>query len=219
MHPEPLSLSVGLATLREEVVGAATRTGRQQMQVVRKTLGLVMLASLVVGATGVELAGASPTATTATTATASLTRAQKKSIAITIEYGPSGTWTKYHNRYPSTFNWTNDGCSVPGFWLALLSPAGYALVKHYSGVFHSPCVYHDFGYRNFGSKRPASGPYLHLDPTSARRKSIDDKFHSRMDSTCNSKYGSLDPRRYACREASDLFYGAVRARGSGSFFA
>jgi len=185
------------------------------MHVLRKTLGLAMFASLVVGGAGVELAGASPGAAQV----ASLTRAQKKSIAITIAYGPSGTWTTYHNRYPNTFNWGHDSCSVPAA-LKKVKGVGWVL-DHYSGVFKSPCDYHDFGYRNFGSKRPASGPYLHLEPTRARKNSIDAKFHSRMDAACLKRYDDVwdIPARELCYKASDIFYGAVNKFGDGSFFA
>lgn len=46
------------------------------------------------------------------------------------------------------FNWTTDGCSVPGGSLP------------YRKVFRPACVQHDFGYRNYGARHE-----LKLDPT------------------------------------------------------
>ena len=62
-----------------------------------------------------------------------------------------------------------------------------------------------------GASDPPSGPYLHLDPTRARKNSIDDKFHSPhgCDVPQAIRLRVDIPARALCYKASDIFYGAV----------
>lgn len=134
--------------------------------------------------------------------------------AVTYERVFGSKYGYYKARYPRAIDWNNDGCSVPA---AVKNIKGVRWVlSHYSGVFEKSCDRHDFGYRNYG--KHAGG--LALDSTADRRKSIDDRFHSNMDYQCLQRYDDWYdvPARAACYKASDIFYGAVRAGGGGSFY-
>ncbi|GAA2067286.1 hypothetical protein GCM10009801_14510 [Streptomyces albiaxialis] len=100
------------------------------------------------------------------------------------------------------FDWTTDGCSVPGG----MAP--------YMKLFTPACALHDFGYRNYGSH--ARG--LSLDPTPGRKKAIDTRFLEEMQRTCDKK--RPDPIRHtACYGAAQTYYDAVRLGGDSSFYA
>lgn len=48
------------------------------------------------------------------------------------------------------------------------------------------------------------------------RKTCDARMRTHMRSMCDDKYGKLNPKRYACREAADVYHSFVR--GWGSFY-
>lgn len=48
------------------------------------------------------------------------------------------------------------------------------------------------------------------------RKTCDARMRSHMHSLCNDKYGKWNPKRYACREAADVYHSFVR--GWGAFY-
>ncbi|MFM9368174.1 phospholipase A2 [Streptomyces sp. Da 82-17] len=100
------------------------------------------------------------------------------------------------------FNWTTDGCSVPGG----MAP--------YMKLFTPACTLHDFGYRNYGSRAGT----LSLDPTPARRKAVDDRFLEEMRRTCDRKRPT-PLRRAACYGAAHTYYDAVRIGGGRAFYA
>lgn len=106
-------------------------------------------------------------------------------------------------------DWRNDGCSAPD-WL---------VGKPWNTYFKSPCVRHDFGYRNFGK-----GKALHS--TNAKKLAVDDKFLADMKARCRdgSKrpwvYYSDGSRRRAtlsqCDSKASTFYTGVRKSFAGS---
>lgn len=103
----------------------------------------------------------------------------------------------YHQKYPG-LEWESDGCSVP-FPLSGISSA-------YMKAFQNPCVRHDFGYRNYGTKSK-----LKLSPTEAGRKVIDDKFLADMQGVAAS--AKPPATRDAYYVAAGAFYQAVRSFG------
>lgn len=72
--------------------------------------------------------------------------------------------------------------------------------------FHNACHSHDTCYAN---KPYGTG--------SAGRLACDNVFLSNMNASCRSRYGSLDPRRYACYRVAQEFYTWVRVFG-GAFW-
>ncbi|MDI3418030.1 phospholipase A2 [Streptomyces luteolus] len=100
------------------------------------------------------------------------------------------------------FNWTTDGCSVPGG----MAP--------YMRLFTPACTQHDFGYRNYGSRAGT----LALDPTPARKAAIDQRFREEMRRICDQERpGPI--RHTACYGAAHTFYDAVRIGGDRAFYA
>lgn len=188
----------------------------------KKFVVLVCGAALAVPLTPVvaQAAAVSPTVQAAvphrvlTAAPPSRATLAKAVSAVTYERVFGSNYAYYKKKYPHAINWSNDGCSVPSA-VKNIKGVGWVL-KHYSGVFQKSCDRHDFGYRNYG--RHAHG--LALDSSAARRASIDNRFHSNMDYQCLKRYDDWYdvPAREACYEASDIFYGAVRLRGGGSFY-
>lgn len=92
--------------------------------------------------------------------------------------------------------WTTDGCSGP-------TP------PEVDALFASPCLRHDFGYRNF-----LNGPKV--DPSQQRRLAIDNQFLVDLRATCAAVgqpqvtwFGAVVP----CERAAALMYDAVRAFG------
>ena len=96
------------------------------------------------------------------------------------------------------YDWDDNGCSVPNAVVIVSATAFFA--KMY---FSNECKQHDFGYRNFGGN-------LRLDPTEARRKSVDDHFLAQMMTRCNSLVVGL---KQGCQLHAKAFYEAVRKFG------
>ncbi len=139
--------------------------------------------------------------------------------AVTYERVYGSNYRIYKARYPNDgIIWKNNGCSVPKKLLELHPPRvdlGRAL-SFYSKIFEKSCDRHDFGYRNYGDN--AKG--LVLDPTEARRATIDNQLHSNMDYQCKKVFSrkySEAVQRAACYKASDAFYWAVDNYGAGKF--
>ncbi|MDQ8704768.1 phospholipase A2 [Streptomyces sp. LHD-70] len=143
-----------------------------------------------------------PTATAATATTApvpapnpQLVQAADRIMALPVERFMTVERTP-------PFNWTTDGCSVPGG----MAP--------YMKLFTPACTLHDFGYRNYGSRAGT----LALDPTPARKATIDLRFLEEMQRTCDQERpGPI--RHTACYGAAHTFYDAVRIGGDRSFYA
>jgi len=95
------------------------------------------------------------------------------------------------------FDWSNDGCSNP-------------LPVNADDLFHVPCVQHDFGYRNYGARGR-----LRLDPTSTRRRWVDDRFLVEMRRVCDRRFGGA--RRTACRGVARAYWAGVRTFGARAF--
>jgi len=155
----------------------------------------------------------------ATSASAAPSRATLAAVVKAVEYENVGgaNYGYYKARYPSQINWTNDGCSVPKYvWV---SPALGLVLRHYSGVFEHSCDRHDFGYRNYG-KGSSPGVHLKLDPTEARRDSIDSRFYSNMKLQCSSRYSHWYEvaAKGACNSAATVYYEAVARGGKTAFF-
>jgi hypothetical protein len=93
------------------------------------------------------------------------------------------------------FDWTSDGCS----W----TPPALA------ARFNGPCQLHDFGYRNFGKG-------LTVQRNETRRKWIDDRFKTEMDSVCNTLPGLNRVQRSQCRQEARVMYEVVRRRSDWS---
>lgn len=179
------------------------------MNVARKTVGLSMLLTLAVGGLNVAEAGAAP---------AGPSKAHLRHDAAAVLYGASSNYAYYKSVHPKALNWTHDGCSVPKSITNV--PGVGSVLKHYSKVFNRACNYHDFGYRNYGAATKTK-PRPKLQPTAARRKSIDRRLLTLMSRACKSKYSHWYqiPARGLCYDAASLFYGAVRAKGGSSFYA
>ena len=151
------------------------------------------------------------------------TRAQLASAVYAMEYEQVGGahYGYYLRKYPPQYlltrqiDWSTDGCSVPRALLGF-PKLGWVL-NYYSGTFHESCVRHDFGYRNYGSGNSIG---LRLDPTEARRKTIDNRFHANMDIQCRSRFAGIwrVPQLEACYAAGKVYYEAVRFRGHQAFF-
>ncbi|GAA2631427.1 phospholipase A2 [Streptomyces axinellae] len=86
------------------------------------------------------------------------------------------------------FNWTTDGCSVPGPFAP------------YREVFHLACTQHDFGYRNYGGNHE-----LKLSPTRETKNWIDGRFRTELIRTCENTYPT-PLRRQGCLTAADAYY-------------
>lgn len=161
----------------------------------------------------------------AASAAPSVSRAKLKAVASKVEYETVGGSHYGHYKKTSPYNrqlnWTNDGCSVPKKveLIAIgVSPATFALMKLYEHVFQHSCDRHDFGYRNYGKNTSTPGPHPKLNPTHARKNSIDSKFYSNMKVQCERKYGRFNPARYLCKGAAYGFYLAVHKKGGKAFF-
>ncbi|WP_326687769.1 phospholipase [Streptomyces sp. NBC_01795] len=96
-------------------------------------------------------------------------------------------------RTPRTtpFNWTTDGCSVPGPFAP------------YRQVFHLACTQHDFGYRNYGGNHE-----LKLSPTRETKNWIDGRFRTELIRTCENTY-KTPLRHQSCLAAADAYYFGV----------
>ncbi|WP_188274867.1 phospholipase A2 [Streptomyces sp. CBMA152] len=100
----------------------------------------------------------------------------------------------YAQQHEQPFDWDTDGCSPP-------TP------RLWAQVFHDACVIHDFGYRNYGGQR------LRLDPTEARRKSIDDRLLEEMLRICHDRPDALAN----CADTARTMYQVVRQFGGLAF--
>ena len=149
------------------------------------------------------------------------TRAQLAAAVEAVEYERvyGSNWAHYKALYPNDgIIWDHNGCSVPKKLLEIHDgwvPIGKGLA-YYSKLFDKSCNRHDFGYRNYGSKTNG----LKLDPTEARRDSIDQRLHKNMDYQCDvifSRKWVEAAQRGACHKASDLFYWAVSHFAQGHF--
>jgi hypothetical protein len=115
-------------------------------------------------------------------------------------------FTKTYDRYPP-FDWSSDGCSIPG-----KSVPGWvgAVVRSVANLFNQPCQLHDFGYRNYGTG-------LRLRPNEKTRHWIDNRFYTEMKRECNNKYADfwhkIDGQYEACNGEALLMYKAVRMFG------
>lgn len=127
--------------------------------------------------------------------------APTKSGAIAIFYQGTGDFMNRKAQGGGGYNWTDDGCSVPTFVKIAAPVTAYA-----SWIFSSQCKQHDFGYRNFGGS-------LRLDPTSSRRKSVDDHFYGRMNARCGAWEIVFSGQGPLCLANSLAFYTAVRVFG------
>ncbi len=101
---------------------------------------------------------------------------------------------------PYTFDWTDNGCSAPYFFLAAAA-----------AEFNAPCQLHDFGYRNYGAG------FYHLSVTESTRLWIDQRFLAEMRRRCVDKYVVLSARN-DCYSWANGFYNAVRSQGADHFF-
>lgn len=117
--------------------------------------------------------------------------------------------------------WKNNGCSVPAKLVDLELGGGRIPkgkpVAFYAGIFEKSCDRHDFGYRNYGTDSGGRA----LDPTEARRASIDSRFLSNMDHQCRKVFSRKYVeaiQRGACYKAADVFKLAVSKRGQPNFF-
>ena len=149
------------------------------------------------------------------------TRAELAAAVNAVEYERvyGSNYRIYKAKYPNNgIIWANNGCSVPKAILHL-HPAHLPIGKtaaYYSKLFQKSCDRHDFGYRNYGGHTNG----LKLDPTEARRASIDNQLHSNMDYQCKKifsrKYVEA-VQRAACYKVSDIFYAAVHKYGKSKF--
>ncbi|HET6506025.1 MAG TPA: phospholipase A2 [Baekduia sp.] len=151
------------------------------------------------------------------------TRAQLAAAVKAVEYERvyGHNWARYQAKYPNNgIIWDHNGCSVPkallelhGGWTPLAKSLSY-----YSRLFEKSCNRHDFGYRNYGSATNG----LKLDPTEARRHSIDVQLHHNMDYQCDKTFSRKyveAVQRGACHKASDAFYWAVSHFAQSHFLA
>ncbi len=140
--------------------------------------------------------------------------------AVAFERVNGSNYFIFKARYPNNgISWKTNGCSVPRQIIEQKDqklPLGHA-ASYYSRLFADSCDRHDFGYRNCGSRTQG----LKLDPSAGRRRQIDDRLHSNMDSQCKRYF----PRKYAeaiqrgaCYKASDIFYSMVRRFAAGHFY-
>ncbi|MDI3388244.1 phospholipase A2 [Streptomyces sp. B-S-A8] len=135
--------------------------------------------------------------TSATTAPASpaLVRAADRIMALPVERFVTV-------EHVAPFDWSTDGCSVPGEAVP------------YKKLFTPACTQHDFGYRNYGSRAGT----LALDPTPARKAAIDARFLEEMRRICDrERPGPI--RHTACYGAARTYYDAVRIAGDPAFYA
>ncbi|MDI3407369.1 phospholipase A2 [Streptomyces cavernicola] len=159
---------------------------------------LARAAATALAATALTLAPATTATATATSTAAGnpqLVRAADRIMALPVERFMTVERTP-------PFNWTTDGCSVPG---------GQA---PYMKLFTPACTLHDFGYRNYGSRAGT----LALDPTPARRAAVDRRFLEEMRRICDQKRPDL-LRHTACYGAAHTYYDAVRLGGDRAFYA
>lgn len=100
-------------------------------------------------------------------------------------------------------DWSDDGCSVP-WYVELAAP----VLRYASAVFREQCQQHDFGYRNYGS-----APFPRLDPSEARRRSIDDHFYAQMRIRCGEWWIRYLGGQALCSMMAHAYYLAVRLFG------
>ena len=121
--------------------------------------------------------------------------------AAQIFYRSTSEFLEVKRRHPAGYIWTDDGCSVPPALRVSLPALRYA-----SQTFVEQCQQHDFAYRNFGGS-------LHLDPSEARRTSVDRFFYKQMRDRCHLPDVSRAHRTRRCLVYARVFYLAVRTFG------
>ncbi|MCC3776808.1 phospholipase A2 [Streptomyces sp. UNOB3_S3] len=155
----------------------------------RLLAGLALCGSFLIG----TLPGAASAAATGATRAGHADQVRERAdflMARTYREFPA-----YARQHEKPFDWTTDGCTHP-------TPRSWAK------VFHDACVIHDFGYRNYG------GGGLRLDPTEARRKSVDDRFLEEMLRICRDRPDALTN----CPGAARTMHQAVRQYGGAAFY-
>lgn len=105
---------------------------------------------------------------------------------------------------PYVFDWSDDGCSIPGG-----VPGG----RSAADLFDKPCQLHDFGYRNYGRG-------LRLGRDEDTRAWIDHRFWREMGRLCDDKFSAWYRRANwaTCQSDARLIYGAVRNFGRSAFY-
>jgi PKD repeat protein len=101
------------------------------------------------------------------------------------------------------YDWTDNGCSVPG---------GLRRFFVWADFFLRACARHDWGYYNFGQSSQA-GQTTWFEATDTRRNYIDDNFIKDMTILCSSLH---DPR--LCLARASEFWGGVHYGGGYGFY-
>jgi len=179
-----------------------------------RKISAVLIACVVTAAGLVGSAGSASAAGVSRTALA------KAASAVEYENVGGSNYGYYKSKagYRTQLNWGNDGCSIPTKALVaagILSPATLLAMLKYKAVFEHSCDRHDFGYRNYGKNTRTAGPHLKLNPTEARKHSIDVQFRDNMYLQCTKKYGAPYISRTACKGAAQGFYLAVSKTSGG----
>jgi len=121
--------------------------------------------------------------------------------AAAVYFLPTERFLELKRRHEGPYNWSDDGCSVP----AVLK-VSVPVLRYASSTFAAQCAQHDFAYRNFGGS-------LHLDPSEARRRSVDRFFYAQMRTRCHRPDISRAHRVTRCLAYARIFYVAVRTFG------
>lgn len=93
----------------------------------------------------------------------------KEFMTLSKAHDGQGSGGKNEDTQWKGLDWENDGCSAPS---AVVGAA-------WNTYFATPCIRHDFGYRNYGKG-------LALRSTNAQKKTIDDKFLADMKAHCRA---------------------------------
>jgi hypothetical protein len=112
-------------------------------------------------------------------------------------------FTRFRNDRPARFNWFDwsaDGCS-----------GRFNVQVFYRGLFRRPCLQHDFGYRNYGSKR-------RLSRNEKTRAWVDWRLKVEMVNLCRRNWGRFNPLRHRCLEKAGIVYAGVRNLGRDAFY-
>lgn len=121
-------------------------------------------------------------------------------FSYTVYVATGISYTTYLNSYYRSYsgpNWSTDGCSAPKM-VGGDSPGGFN--------FRSPCIQHDFGYRNVAQYLRGRIPGF--------RDAIDYRFLLNMNSVCSPYVWYKEAK---CRAYAAVYYGAVRTLGLVSY--
>jgi hypothetical protein len=121
--------------------------------------------------------------------------------AAAIFYRSTASFLVYKANHVAGYNWTDDGCSVPSTLKFSVPALAFA-----SRRFVAECAQHDFAYRNFGGT-------MRLDPSEARRRSVDKFFYARLKDRCRAPDIVHAHRKTLCLAYARIFYAAVRTFG------